>query len=524
MGVPRLFPWILNKYPESVKHTNNSNFNFCNSIDVLLIDANPLLYITKMKIENDLKRRYKNDFETISKLFFEQIIHIIKITKPTKEVFIALDGVAPQAKQAQQRVRRYMSGPPDHINSDDEYTVDSLQFSPGTELMEYLNKYIKTKIKKEVKAHNPILRDLEIIYSSYRRPGEGEHKCIQYIRNHPYIKENHFTIYGPDGDLIWLTLGLNYLSPKQISIIREVPEEVSGYYYMNMTNIFNSMIKDDIKVNDLIFIASLVGNDFIEKIQMFIFLEDGLDFIISILRDSNLTLIKEYGNLITINIPDLYILVKQLADNQSIYLVNQTIKQKEHLEISIENNPNLIKLIDENINVDDMGKYPKKYYNRFGVKMLDRMKVCENYLQTLYFVNQYYMDNLPSWSFVYDYHYPPLMSDFASYLKNLSTTSKNYSYEFNYGKPSEPFVQLLSILPPWGSKYLPDIYKQVFDELKDSLDIDIYPEISDVIIDYRGKLNEYEGVIHLPSIDRVLVEKLYKKYTVNKYIRNKLIR
>ena len=169
--------------------------------------------------------------------------------------------MAPQAKQAQQRVRRYISRP----KGDCKDGISPLNFSPGTEFMELLNQYMIDKLSKKP------FGDVLVKYSSYRKPGEGEHKWVEYIRKHKDIGNLSFSIYGPDGDLLWLALGLNYLSPKRVSVIREVPDETCGYYYIDTTNIYTKMIKiEKIRVNDLIFIANLVGNDFLEKIQQFV--------------------------------------------------------------------------------------------------------------------------------------------------------------------------------------------------------------------------------------------------------------
>ena len=603
MGVPRLFPWLVKRYKTTednspIIHTTKLRQVLevdTHSIDVLLIDANPLLYNAKMQIEGDIRGRYKSDNTTVFMLFFEQIKLIFKLVNPTTELFIALDGVAPQAKQAQQRVRRYISRP----KGDSMNGISPLNFSPGTEFMELLNQYMIDKLSKKP------FGDVLVKYSSYRKPGEGEHKCVEYIRKHKDIGNLSFSIYGPDGDLLWLALGLNYLSPKRVSVIREVPDETCGYYYIDTTNIYTKMIKiEKIRVNDLIFIANLVGNDFLEKIQQFVFLEDGMDMLITNMK--GLKIIKEYGSTVTLNIKDLMKLVKVLSDNQNSMLVSQKNKQFEYLKnfYELEDDPSLMKMIDDDIVELEMDKYSKKYYARFethktdrtglkptpkasvqpdrrsGLKpalpvhggrspplkptqdsvpetnddedktsddgsdiytpismtrqqsrdrscashktrITERNRVCENYLNTMFFVYKYYMDTLPSWTFTYEYHYPPLMTDFYAYLNNLSKTITNYKYEFDMGTPSPPFVQLLSILPPEGKDMLPKQYHQVFELIKKEHEpVNVYPE--EVYTDYRGKLNEYEGVVILPKIERFIVDRLYEKYSTNKYIRNTL--
>ena len=71
MGVPRLFPWLVKRYKTEdnspIIHTTKLRQVLevdTHSIDVLLIDANPLLYNAKMQIEGDIRGRYKSDNTT----------------------------------------------------------------------------------------------------------------------------------------------------------------------------------------------------------------------------------------------------------------------------------------------------------------------------------------------------------------------------------------------------------------------------------------------------------------------------
>ena len=60
-------------------------------------------------------------------------------------------------------------------------------------------------------------KNLEIIFSNEKVPGEGEHKIINYIRKNAKESES-FCIHGLDADLIMLGMSLN---KNDIFIFRE---------------------------------------------------------------------------------------------------------------------------------------------------------------------------------------------------------------------------------------------------------------------------------------------------------------
>ncbi|EQB61356.1 5-3 exoribonuclease [Vairimorpha apis BRL 01] len=58
-------------------------------------------------------------------------------------------------------------------------------------------------------SHDKNYKHLKIIYSSYLVPGEGEQKIMNFIRKYHIVnpKDTH-TMYSPDGDIIFLGVGL----------------------------------------------------------------------------------------------------------------------------------------------------------------------------------------------------------------------------------------------------------------------------------------------------------------------------
>ena len=114
---------------------------------------------------------------------------IINLVAPNT-VFIAIDGVAPFSKMAQQRERRYKSRLDktidDHVRTEMGLDIpnfwDKNAISPGTKFMDSIYERIVYEIKQgALEADSSVTN--KIIFSSAYEPGEGEQKY--YIRNGP---------------------------------------------------------------------------------------------------------------------------------------------------------------------------------------------------------------------------------------------------------------------------------------------------------------------------------------------------
>ena len=551
MGVPRLFSWIKRNFNKSVTYFEQGSKTQLTDkfyVDYLYLDANPLIYNAKMAIEykDPLSPDYspysclsKNQlFQLIMELFCEELVQLTQMVKPTKVLYIALDGVAPQAKQVQQRSRRYLA--PSDSSS---LNISTTNFSPGTQFMNDLSEYLNLYLRREM-SRNQHWRDIKIILSDSNSPGEGEHKILQYIRNMPdKIKQDNkisHCIYGPDGDLVMLTLS-SYL--ENIYLFKPDQYSTGFYYLVNMGSVRTQlpnkmhierryhMVEDTNKyfndvINDFVLLGFLVGNDFLPRLQMFIYLEDGLNMMIE--HYSNITHYgSEKSNLITINgkihLRGFTNLIKSLALEEPGYLVNQMDKIEsrelteadEELQNKLRNNT-LMKYITTNGKTKslDMTGYRKAYYAKSNIDVDTPagddqvISMCHDYFMTIRFVFDYYTKELPSWTHNYKWYYPPLMVDFSKYLNSLTIADFD-KQKFTLGTPPSPYIQLLSILPPHAFNLLPKEYRNVYKHPKLT---HLYPlSIKDIEIDYEGKLKEHEGVVKLPFIDRELVESVLDK-------------
>jgi len=186
MGIPYYFYSLTQKY-------NNIIYNKKPDItDIYYIDFNGIIH----NIAQDVM---KNNIENIEEKILENIwlkIEYYIHTYKAKKYIICADGVAPVAKMFQQRKRRYLSV---YRNILDEENVknpiwDTNAITPGTEFMNKLNMYIKSKIRYSI--HN-----VEINYSGSDENGEGEHKLFRKLQT--ITNNDNIIINGLDADLIY---------------------------------------------------------------------------------------------------------------------------------------------------------------------------------------------------------------------------------------------------------------------------------------------------------------------------------
>lgn len=577
MGVPRLFKYICDKYPDvNIEvRTGTCPDSFKNSIDNLYIDSNALIHraaqITfnygnfKTYLPRPFKRDYKEQIKNLFETFWEELILIIKTTPPTQVLYIAVDGCAPCAKQAQQRQRRYIAGKSRENNTSNNCSFDSCNISPGTIFMWELTKFIKYSIRKSFTSHPELFHSkLEVVFSPHNVPGEGEHKILDFIRNLKDSRELTHCMWGPDGDLLMLTLGTkcpNFFWLREnnwkrgyssIVDIGKVREYITKEWFIRPS----IHMKNDI-INDFLLVGIFVGNDFLPKIAMFDLLEDGFEVMMDeyhkylssgngnihhninhssiikgtmepLTRDNDIVLTRFSDFIRKIAGREKELLINQLENSGRTdpRFINSTLikASEETIFSSSEQDEPSQKTIKKVLNYE---KYRKLYYEKMNISTEEEInKLCKDYLEGLYWIFYYYILGCPSWKWYYPYHYSPLFLDFSKYLEELviagsstlpASSDIQARYIINWGNDitTEPFQQLLSILPPSSSNLLPREYRKTFKNTR------LYP--TEFNIDYEGKHREYEGIALLPFIEPEEMKKIYnkikqkKKYRRNSY-------
>ena len=244
MGIFNFWGWFKNNFKGAIYKLNEKqNLETINiPIDNLLIDLNGLFHASTQKIyqygthkpkERLLKKTIIVPDNKLQEKVYEDICKNIEnlfyLCKP-KRIILAIDGPAPYAKIIQQRRRRFLSAMSKEVN---DKSFDSNSLTPGTKFMDYLSKYIDWFIRKQI-SENPDWKDVEIVFSNEKNPGEGEAKLFTYIRNHGNKKESYI-VHALDADIIMLSLGAEI---ENIYVLRDdLYDKTNKYFVVNINDV-----------------------------------------------------------------------------------------------------------------------------------------------------------------------------------------------------------------------------------------------------------------------------------------------
>lgn len=513
MGIFHFFQYFKLKYSHRIAKIRKSEKIDVN-LDNLLIDMNGIIHTAAQKVYEygnhkpvrTLMRQVRKNMVNDIKLFEMVCLEIEKIfntCNPQKRLILTIDGVAPVAKQAQQRKRRFKSA---KEAGDNIMAFNPNSISPGTKFMDHLSKYIDWYIRKKI-TDDMAWRNIEIIFSNEKVPGEGEHTCYRYIRKFGNRGES-FCVSALDADLIMLSLGTHF--PNMYILREDQYDPTNEYFLIDMggvrVDIVDEMRWESDKeyneicaVNDFIFICFMVGNDFLPHVPSIEIIDSGIELMLQVHYQT----CSEYGHLTNEN--DL------TFNKKSVEVFLQTIGmfEKELLESKLRKGgtfPDELLLSCAKQNSDctynlDINKYIDLYFNKH-FENIPIEKVCHDFLEGMQWVFNYYTKDVPNWMWCYPYHYAPLSSVLARYVS---------TFDFPvYGKTSArlPFEQLLSILPEKSADLIPEpLCKLLTDE--NSPMREYCPK--DFVIDISGKRKEYEGIVILPMFNFDVIRKDYEK-------------
>lgn len=523
MGIKYFFKWIKNNFSSALTPMKNEKLS--QPIDVLLIDLNGIFHSSAQKIfkygeykeENLLFLKPKLETYNVlqEKVFVsvcEKIQNTLEIVCPKKKLVLCTDGPAPIAKQRQQRARRFARA----MESENEKTLfDSNAITPGTKFMDYLGRYIDFYIRKKISEKDVHWKDIEVIFSNEKVPGEGEHKLLNFFRKYGNKNET-YCVFGMDADLIMLCLSTNH--PNFYVLREEQYEPNVNFYFININEIRKSLIsklnwnlteeKEEIKskfsfvdnqgINDFILMCFCVGNDFLPHIPGIEINENALEIMFEIYKKiGNL-----YGHLsnyeFQLNPSILKKFFKLLSTHEQKIFDKKILEAEYYFE-----NPILKKnsVVVDNVPTVNIKSYKKEYYTT-KFDSYSEEKVCFSYIEGLQWVLSYYTKGISNWKWYYPYNYAP----FASTLAKHCSSFKQPIYETTH--PTLPFIQLLSVLPPKSNRLIPAPLCGLI--AHGGLLKKYCPNKFEIDID--GMRQKWEGVVIIPSIDYEEVEKFYKQF------------
>ena len=556
MGIPVYFKNLIENYHNLLIHDK-----YFGEFDVgaLYLDLNCAIHPCCQEVMSEYKEKSNYTIDELErdmmKRIFVKINELVDLVNPHKLLYIAIDGVAPRAKMEQQRTRRYKT-----TLDRTEKIWNTNAITPGTNFMCKLGKFLNYEI-----LHKLSNRGYQVIFSDSVEPGEGEHKILNYIRNTDNKKgcsECQHVIYGLDADLIMLSLivsGCNsiYLLRERTEYNFEGLSDEVKYLYMDISKlkilILNEIKMDDIEIkisdneiiNDYIFLCFMLGNDFIKNIISLNIRYNGLDELIKtykkLQRDSNgcfrlVTLDKSVdkldeilsrSNLITL-LEHLYYtepsrlgVIKKIRMKQSMKFRGNLRFKKSKVSDDYDKYERNIPIIENNEEkwVDICNpNWENRYYianilNISGISNISmdhidhitykKKEICKKYIESLYWVANYYFLGKVLWDWYYPYNYSPLMYDILIELKNGYTMS-NPPPDSKSHIPYKSISQLLIVFPPQSHYLIPITGLEM--KIRNTYSTHLFPHHFEM--DYMFKRYWWEAHPRLMEFEEEIVDKI----------------
>ena len=172
MGVPKFFRWLTERFPQINKRISEGR-RADDYVDNFYLDMNGIIH-TCTHGDAIAPGSNPSEEEMIEKIF-EYTDRLISIARPRKLCYLAIDGVAPRAKQNQQRSRRYRAPreaaqlaaqqAAQGIAPPKGEAFDSNCITPGTDFLYRLGERYKEWIVDK-QAHDPAWSDGPVVVFS----------------------------------------------------------------------------------------------------------------------------------------------------------------------------------------------------------------------------------------------------------------------------------------------------------------------------------------------------------------------
>jgi len=517
MGIPRFFHYCYTNYPEILTQVFTSKG--CSvDIDFIYFDLNAVIhnicqivfeYGSGAQHKSFLKKKTKeNKTQTCYNKVCEAIEKYVNLCKPKKGVFIAIDGVCGMAKCNQQRQRRFKSAK----TNNDNIGFDPNCISPGTVFMDLLSKHVSSFLENKIQND---WSHLELIISNEKVVGEGEHKCIKHIKDN---LELNSLIVSPDADLFMLMLSCHdFNSDRKLFLMREnIYDNVACNYFIVDINklaeniverVCNEENKNNIRkteiITDFVFYCFFLGNDFLPSLPCVEIINEGMEVLFDVYSENLVekgNLCVKQGRRLILNKDSFSSMLKKLKSLEEKTL---EIKYKKN---NISNDPYLSKcILDQEGKNFDMEKYRKLYYKAKFDKSKPTVSAIKHYIEGLIFVLRYYFDDIPSYTWYYQYHYAPFAGDIAEVLDKYNEDKEIFAKT----SPIFPLQQLFCILPPKSKNLLPSSLQKYMTE--EDKEIGEWMK-TDLELDSDFKKNDWEYILLTPSINQTKFLDIFNRH------------
>lgn len=537
MGIPSYLSYIIKNYKGIISSLTKPTLVF----NHLYFDANSIVYDCYRQLQEETKLNTGTEIEINDNTIIDKVIiqleNLISQINPTNTIFIALDGVAPFAKINQQRQRRFRVSASTPVKTETTHnndTFSTIKITPGTVFMNILSLRLSRHFNKRA------------IISGAEFAGEGEHKIFQHIRanKHEKSEDENFVVYGLDADLVMLSINHLHIS-KNIFIFRETPEfrdldsEILKHPYtlLNISKLaFHIEQHTGASAQSYMFLCFLLGNDFLPHFPALNLRTNGMDILLQSYKKNTTpttSLIKNRK----IQWRVLFKILTDIAKNEKELFIEKT-RDRDNLEKRFKyapikegidpelHAPIMYRELEKYICPEEEG-WESRYYkvlfennktiknnDNYNKQIITESEICLNLLYGLEWTFKYYSGECVDWTWKYNYHYAPLISDFIKYIPQFET--EFFNNEKGESFPLHPYVQLACVLP---RKHLNLLPKYIYQYIENNY-LWLYPEKIDIEYIYAYCRYNWEGHLVLPEITNEFLINI--KTIINDDIKNNI--
>jgi len=402
------------------KYSDESGMNQ----DLLLDEYNSINKIYKFKYTID--EFYKhikeiNLYDIIFNRIFDDIRNYLSFYPNCKLLYIGIDGVPSIGKMVEQQDRRYKGYLMSQINKKlkEKYKVElnnsNFSFTNIYNELEYLDlklSFDKNLISPQTDFMINFITQLKkqdfklkTIISDFTEEGEGEKKIVKYIKLYSKT-DDRIIIYSPDADMIIMAMILKF----HIYILRHEQADSRD----DIIDI-QSIRKEFTPVDDIAYIFSVFGDDFIPKIE-WINVVKHLSKILEEYKRMNVRIIQDNR----VNFKNLQLFFKNIKK----YEFQFTPSKNRFTDFYGTVNRNSFNYYNEK---NDIEKLSRKYEPLYTEEHID-VDPLDYYQAMLWKYNYYFLDDETNNDFYYKYDNAPTIdqliefTDFSKVKLDYKTT------------------------------------------------------------------------------------------------------
>ena len=505
MGVSGFFTWLMNRYPSICRSAGSGLVPL---FDCFFIDFNSIIHSAVRQSEGS-KNPKQEEIISEALRFTDTLVQAIK---PTKLLFLAVDGPVPLAKTIEQRRRRFTGKGFKEVSKG--FSKNAI--SVGTEFMENLhqelNDFIQYKIENDYVWGKP-----KVIYSSYHTPGEGEHKIFDFIRAQRKCNtwDESFVncVYSPDADLFFICLSSHI---KYFCIMKDSDNTTSvskSSVEQQKNNAGLRFSANDFSLIYLNLLQELMCLDFLDGDQTYLtkFIEDfcaisfllGNDFLPSF---PNINTQSNHFNICLYTYKNNFLSKKQ-------FLVDDGIINYHNLGLFFEDIS--IAINEASGHASEKDRIYELQYTSFiknaGIGSLSKdekkesLKVhCQTILNGFSWVLNYYMKGCSDWNWYYPNTFSPgllLVSQFCDGFEPSFSVTTTYP---------TPIERLLCVLPASNVNLIPTCLQYLTNEESPiyhlfqgnsrSFEKEDYYKVQEIVKEHQNEFTQEEKIRNTLSL------------------------